>query len=416
MAKSNTNFSRLENKKDTNEFTNAINRDIVPYRLKDSKMDLPVELLHYLNLSPWHSAICRNKILQVAGKGIHDKDISDEGIAFLDNINFDGEDINDLLNKCAFDLIVFGGFSLHVVWDSTMKYITDVYHIAYNGVRATPVNENGVVGEYKYSYDWTTRNYNRTVFSAFEYDNQKKKAVKSIIDPSTNAGYTILDGQNQLYYYKPYNPSGFYYPMPDYLPASADIRSDIKGGEYLERGVGSGFAPQVIATFFGNYTEEEKAIETTNLIENYIEAETSNLPLVAFAKDRNTGGLEINNLEETGKDDKFTSYYEIVRQNILTAHRVTSPLLVGISQTGGLGSKEEIQVAYDIFFESVIKPEQQKLVKVFNKILRINGIPDMISLQRFDVKSEDQADDNVTEITNENKEIKEETTEQEGIV
>ena len=41
----------------------------------------------------------------------------------------------------------------------------------------------------------------------------------------------------------------------------------------------------------------------------------------------------------------------------MVAHRITSPMLLGIKDNTGLGNNaEELQVAYELFKNSVIKP------------------------------------------------------------
>jgi hypothetical protein len=67
---------------------------------------------------------------------------------------------------------------------------------------------------------------------------------------------------------------------------------------------------------------------------------------------------------ESANDTYYTVLEERVTSRILTAHRITSPLLLGIRDAGGgLGSnKDEIMVAYGHFFGTVLQPIQKKLV------------------------------------------------------
>ena len=58
----------------------------------------------------------------------------------------------------------------------------------------------------------------------------------------------------------------------------------------------------------------------------------------------------------------------MVVQKILTAHRITSPLLVGISQPGSLGNRNEMLDAYTLFLNMVIKPYQQDILSVFEEM------------------------------------------------
>jgi hypothetical protein len=74
------------------------------------------------------------------------------------------------------------------------------------------------------------------------------------------------------------------------------------------------------------------------------------------------------------------------RENILTAHRVTSPLLFGIRDSGGLGSNaDEMKSAYRIFNKNIIEPYQQIVTDSLEEIFKGMGIVADIYIESNDL-------------------------------
>ena len=61
----------------------------------------------------------------------------------------------------------------------------------------------------------------------------------------------------------------------------------------------------------------------------------------------------------------------MVVQKILTAHRITSPVLLGIATPGALGQRNEMLDAYNLFLNMVVKPYQQDILSVFEEMLEL---------------------------------------------
>ena len=59
-------------------------------------------------------------------------------------------------------------------------------------------------------------------------------------------------------------------------------------------------------------------------------------------------------------------------QKLLTAHRITSPMILGIKTAGQLGGRSEMLDAYLLFLNTIIKPYQQSLLKSFEMLLEYN--------------------------------------------
>jgi hypothetical protein len=74
------------------------------------------------------------------------------------------------------------------------------------------------------------------------------------------------------------------------------------------------------------------------------------------------------------------------RENILAAHRVTSPLLFGIRDAGGLGSNaDEMKQAYRIFNKNIIEPYQQIVTDSLEEVFKGMGILADIFIESNDI-------------------------------
>ena len=84
---------------------------------------------------------------------------------------------------------------------------------------------------------------------------------------------------------------------------------------------------------------------------------------------------EITPIAMSDASKQYIALQELLMQNILTGHRCTSPMLVGINSENGFGSNaEELNSAFEIYLNTVIKVFQSNILKTLNKILTVNGI------------------------------------------
>jgi len=80
----------------------------------------------------------------------------------------------------------------------------------------------------------------------------------------------------------------------------------------------------------------------------------------------------ITPIQSNGTDEYYTTINDLVTQKILTAHRITSPMMLGIKTEGQLGGRDETVDAYLLFTNTVVKPFQQAILDCFDEIMKIN--------------------------------------------
>ena len=79
----------------------------------------------------------------------------------------------------------------------------------------------------------------------------------------------------------------------------------------------------------------------------------------------------ITPIPSNGVDGYYTTLSEITTQKILTAHRITSPMILGIKTAGQLGGRDEVTDAYLLLLNTVIRPFQQVLLSSIEEMLEM---------------------------------------------
>ena len=93
-----------------------------------------------------------------------------------------------------------------------------------------------------------------------------------------------------------------------------------------------------------------------------------------FSDDK-TRTPEIQAISPSDLDKQYLALQELLTQNILSGHRVTSPMLMGIKNESGLGSNvDELNSAANFYLNTVVKPFQDQIVKQLRKIFQINNM------------------------------------------
>jgi hypothetical protein len=299
-----------------------------------------------------------NSIVEaIKGEGLITEDES-----VLDFANKKGESWNDIFNKVALDNYLFGGFALEIIWSRDRSRVAEVYHIDFSYIRAKKKNY---------------RNYCEGYFVYNEWD--KMYTFSGTIDLSeipflpTFNPLTKAEEPKQIYVYQPYAPGKEYYPRPNYVASTKVIDLDQEVDNFHINNIKNGLTPSLSITTFTNATDDERQAIEMMLKQQY--SGTSNAgSLMYMDVDAPENAPIITPIPTNGADSYYTTLNDMVMQKILTAHRITSPALLGIKENTGLGNNaEELETAYRLFLNTIILPEQQEILAVFERIMGINN-------------------------------------------
>jgi len=172
----------------------------------------------------------------------------------------------------------------------------------------------------------------------------------------------------QIYVFNPYRPGMKYYPLPDYVGALRVIDLDTEVDNFHINNIKNGLAPSLqITTFTGADEEEREAIE--RMLQLQYQGSNNAGSLMYIDVDSPENAPVITPIPQNGADGYYTNINDMVTQKILTAHRITSPMLLGIKTSGQLGGRDEMIDAYLLLVNTVIRPYQQDILSVFETLL-----------------------------------------------
>lgn len=358
IIKINNMISVSLSKYNTPQFKETSGRDWINYGIDNN---YPTYLMDMYHKSSTHAAVIDSKIKQIIGDGLNfieseDKDQLAEVMHFLKKSN-KYETFNDILRKIVFDYVIYGGFALNLIWSNDRSRIASVHHVDFATLRvAKPNEETGEVDGYYFSSDWKHHmkpKFKPEFISRFNTGNR--------IDPST------------ILYIKQYQSNTLFYPLPNYISAMNYIELEYQLSNYQLNSIKNGLSPSLMLNFNNGIPTEQEMTEIRNNIQyNFTGSENAGRFLCFFNKDKDSS-TEVTPIPVAELDKIMTVINENLVQNILTAHRVVSPALLGIPTAGQLGTSQELIMASQLFYNYVIGPEQVVIEEVIGKILEANG-------------------------------------------
>ena len=260
------------------------------------------------------------------------------------------------IKNLAFDLKLFGTCYVNVIWNKTKTAIAEIKHIPAQYIRSGKADSYGNVNEYYYSYDWSNeRKHKPHIIKAFDPENRTETS--------------------QLLQIKEYNPQSFYYGIPDYVGGTDYIQLDMSIAELHLANIDNNFMPSCMVNFAnGIPTDEERQEVERKLNQKFSGSGNSGKLIITFNDGKETAP-EIVPLNTGDNDDKYQFLSSEVSRKILTAHRVTSPLLFGVKGETGFGNNaDELRDSYSLFNNTVVKVFQSTILEGLDRLFRINGI------------------------------------------
>ena len=258
------------------------------------------------------------------------------------------------LRKVISDFNLFGEATLQVIRNKKGG-LSEIAHLPKEKVVPQLANEDGEIAGYWVCDNWARTNQNPPeYFSAF---GTSKDAI-------------------EVYHIKPYSAGKEYFSDPDYLAGLpyAEMEEEIANLNInsIKNGLSAGY---VINVPNGNtLTPDEK-----DAFEKQIKAKLTGSPNASrFVLSFNGVDAEITVTpfpvnEQIHKQWEFLT--QEARQQVLTAHRCTSPSLVGvISSSGFSNTADEMDMAESQLLKRVIAPKQNFILDAFEEILEFYDI------------------------------------------
>lgn len=321
----------------------------------------PERVLDMVNSSPLQKSILESRKTYILGAGL---DKVDENV-YTPNMY---ESWIDLIEKCVSDYVYLNAFAVQVILNESGNRFS-FYHQPVQQVRFANYNDKNFIEKAYLCTDW-----------------RKAQKNKNVVEIPMFGSETPKKGKAYLLYFKPDQVGEYYYGIPEYMSAANYIMADAALSQYYNNYIHNNFSANLALRFPTEPTEEKKEELYENLRKSFGGSENAGNILLLFGE---SGVVpEINSIESVNAD-LYNSVVDIIKLALVSANRLTSPILAGISTSSGFSSKsDEMIAAYTLYKLTVINSERAFLLKGFNKMLEMNGHARVFKFLDFDIRKE----------------------------
>lgn len=262
-----------------------------------------------------------------------------------DNANSDGETLEDIINRVVVDYLIFGGFSLQIIYNKLGK-ISEIYWLDFRNVR---LNKEG--DKAYYSEDWI-RHAND--FITYDVFNPKKENKKSCV-----------------FYYRGHISRGVY-PIPRYNGALSAIETSTEISKFHLNSILNNFSGNFVVNFNNGIPSEDVKEEIERkLKQKFGGADNAGKFMVVF-NDNKDNAVTVERIQDDNFDKKYDALRTSTFKEIFVAFRAI-PQLFGFSLEGTGFDAVEYQNSFALYNKTVVQPIQRDMQKCFDKIFGINN-------------------------------------------
>ena len=309
-------------------------------------------LIDRYNGSPTNNAIVNAISAMIFGKGLDATDSNRKPEEYAKMISLFN---NDCIRKLCYDLKLMGQCSMQIIYSKDRKSIAQVEHFPVETLRAEKSGEDGDINAYYYFHDWK------------EYKPQSKlKRIPAF--GKSNESIEIL-------YVKPYRAGYHYYSPVDYQGGLQYAELEEEVGNFHLNNIMNGMSPSMLINFNnGVPNEEERELIEQRISKKFSGSSNAGKFILAFNDNADTAA-SIDPVQLSDAHQQYQFLSEESTRKIMVAHRIVSPMLIGIKDQSGLGNNaDELKTASILLDNTVIRPFQHLLIDSFDQILAYNKI------------------------------------------
>jgi hypothetical protein len=331
------------------KITEVRNRDWVSYGEDNNYFQF---LIDRYNGSPTNNAIINGISEMIYGRGLDATDSNRKPDQYAQTISLFKK---DCVRKLAYDLKLMGQCAIQVIYSKDRTKVAQVEHMPVETLRAEKANSKGEIEAYYYAHDWTK--------------------LKPSDKPKRIPAFGHSQGPIEIMYIKPYKAGFYYYSPVDYQGGIQYAELEEEISNYHLNNIMNGLAPSMLINFNnGVPNEEERNLLEQKIYQKYSGTNNAGKFILAFNDDPNQAAtIETIQLSDAHNQYQFLSDESM--RKIMVAHRVVSPMLLGIKDSTGLGNNaDELKTATILMDNTVIRPFQTLLLDAFDEILAYNHI------------------------------------------
>ena len=259
------------------------------------------------------------------------------------------------LRKMVADFQVFGEFSFEVI-ETKGGELHSLTHIPKQMIIPSIANEKNEIEHYWFSKNW-------------------RKYTDAENTPVLFNAYGAAKG-NSVYVAKPYVVGAEYFGAPSYTAALvyAEMEEEIANVQIssIKNGLSAGYIIQIPNGT--NYTPEEKE-EFERQVKRKLTSSSNSSNFIISFNDQEVA-IEVTPFPvNTNVHKQWETLTTEAKNQIMTAHKVISPSLVGLSSASGFSSvADEMDMSERQTIKRVIKPKQDFILDAIEEVLINYGI------------------------------------------
>jgi hypothetical protein len=325
------------------------NKDWVQYGDDNNYYQYLIDLYHS---SPTNNACIKGTVDQIFGKGLEVTRASRDLPGYIEFKKlFSADD----LRAVTMDLKMLGQASFQLVKSKDRKKYVQAKHFPQQTLRPAKCNEKGEIEKYYYCPDWANmkRNHTPIEFRAFGYDQSANECILTI---------------------KPYSTGSFYFAPVDYQGGTQYANLEAEISNFHINNIMNGLAPSMLI----NFNNGQPPAEVKDTVEAQIKQKfggSSNAGRFIISwNDGKDSSADITPVQLSDAHNQYQFLSQESMQKIMVAHRIVSPLLLGIKDNTGFGSNaDELKSASILFDNVVVRPFQRLIIDAVTKVLNFNG-------------------------------------------
>lgn len=296
--------------------------------------------------SSLHNAITLRKRNEIVANGLYSISNNVKLTSFMnDECNRKGQAFQEIYRKITLDYLIYGGFALQVIYNKVGGKIAELYYIDYAKLRYDRDAE-----KIKYAKDWSQPRVKTITYDPYNADD--------------HTGNKIFIYNGEL--------TRDWYAIPEYVGALPYIEAQCEIANYNLQNIKNGMAPSMLISIkSGIPTIEEQAAIERQFQEKFSGSSNAGKMVLDFSES-DSPTTTITPIDQNNAIERYLALQQATVDNIFTGHQITTPSLFGQMVAGKLGIGTEYAQGMEIFQNTYVKPHQNILLGIINKLLAIN--------------------------------------------
>jgi len=249
---------------------------------------------------------------------------------------------------------------------------------------------------------------NNKIEKYYTHDNwQNTSTVKPQSYPAFGVSKTA---PIEIFEIRPYKAGKIYYADPHYIAGLQYASLEEEIANFSNNHIKSGLSAGFVITFPDGKPEEKIRQETERRVQRKLTGSNNAGKVFLSWVDDVLDKPVIDAIPQNDNSEQWQFWANEARQQLLVAHRVTTPMLFGVKDNTGLGNNaKEMEEGSKLLNETTIRPKQNEFLNVSKTILAINNITKplrFIPLKDEEEKEQETKDKKPEENNKEQKEEK----------